>query len=78
MEALDELERQIQILEDSKSHKNFQVIDPYSIFQGEHANLEKSMETMIQCQNDPLDMIEARIVDWRTCVRIRKLSLFNL
>ena len=61
MEALDELERRIQILEDSKSRKNFQVTDPYSIFQGEHANLEKSMETMIQCQNDPLDMIEGRI-----------------
>ena len=44
-----------------KSCQNFQVTDPYSIFQGEHANLEMSMETMIQCQNDPLDMIEARI-----------------
>ena len=61
MEALDELERRIQILEDSKSRQNFQVTYPYSIFQGEHANLEKSMETMIQCQDDPLDMIEARI-----------------
>ena len=54
MEALDELERRILILEDSKSRKNFQVTDPYSIFQEEHANLEKSIETMIQCQNDPL------------------------
>ena len=61
MEALDELERRIQILEDSKSRQNFQVTDPYSIFQGEHDNLEKSMETMIQYQNDPLDMIEERI-----------------
>ena len=60
MEALDELERRIQILEDSKSRQNFQVTNPYSIFQ-EHTNLEKSMETMIQCQNDPLDMIEARL-----------------
>ena len=32
MEALDELERRIQILEDSKSHQNFQVTDRYSIF----------------------------------------------
>ena len=61
MEALDELERRIQILEDSKSRQNFYITDPYSIFQGEHANLEKSMKTMIQCQNDPLDMIEERI-----------------
>ena len=41
MEALDELERRIQILEDSKSRQNFKVIDPYSIFQEEHANLER-------------------------------------
>ena len=47
MEALYELERRIQILEDSKSRKNFQVTDPYSIFQEEHAYLEKSMESMI-------------------------------
>jgi len=60
MEALDELERWIQILKDSKFLQNFQITDPYSIFQGEHDNLEKSMETMT-CQNDPLDMIEARV-----------------
>ena len=60
MEALEELERRIEILENSKSRQNFQITDPYSIFQGEHANLEKSIEIMIQCQNDPLDMIEAR------------------
>ena len=52
MEALDELERRIQILKDSKSRQNFQVTDPYSIFQEEHADLEKSMESMIQSQND--------------------------
>jgi len=33
MEALEKLERRIQNLEDSKSHKNFQIQDPYSIFQ---------------------------------------------
>ena len=60
-EALDELEWHIQILEDSKSHQNFQITDPYFIFQEEHANLEKSMKIMIQCQNDPLDMIEVRL-----------------
>ena len=32
MEALDELERRIQILEDSKSRQNFQITNPYSIF----------------------------------------------
>ena len=51
----------IQILEDSKSHQNFQVTDPYSIFQEEHAYLEKSMESMIKFQNDPLNMIEAKL-----------------
>ena len=61
IEALNELERRIQILEDSKSRQNFQVTDPYSIFQEEHADLEKSMNSMIQFQNDPLDMIEARL-----------------
>jgi len=61
MEALDELERRIQILEDLKSCQNFQVIDSYSIFQEEHADLEKSMEFIIQSQNDPLDMIEVRL-----------------
>ena len=48
-------------MEDSKSRKNFKVIDPYSIFQEEHANLEKSIEFMIQFQSDPLDMIEVRL-----------------
>ena len=43
MEALDKLEWRIKILEDSKSRQNFQITDPYSIFQGEHDNLEKSM-----------------------------------
>ena len=47
MEALEELERWIQILEDSKSRQNFQITDPYSIFQEEHTDLEKSMESMI-------------------------------
>ena len=48
MEALDDLERWIQILEDSKSHQNLQITDPYYIFQEKHADLEKSMESMIQ------------------------------
>jgi len=51
----------IQILEDSKSHQNFQITDPYSMFQEEHADLEKSIESMILFQNDPLDMIEAKL-----------------
>jgi len=52
MEALEELERRIQNLEDSKSHQSFQIQDPYYIFhvpqQEEHTDLEKSMESMIQ------------------------------
>ena len=55
MKALDELERWIQILEDYKSRQI------NSMFQEEHTDLEKSMESMIQFQNDPLDMIEARL-----------------
>ena len=47
MEALEELDRRLQILEDSKSHQKFQIIEPYSIFQEEHADLEKSIESMI-------------------------------
>ena len=31
------------------------------MFQEEHTSLERSMESMIQFQNDPLDMIEARL-----------------
>ena len=60
-EALEELEQRIQNLEDSKSNQNFQVTDFYSIFQEEHSDLEKSMEFMIQFQNDPLNMIKARL-----------------
>ena len=61
MEALEELKRWIQNLEDSKSHQNFQIQDPYSIFQipqQEHTDLEKSMKFMIQIQNDRFDMLE--------------------
>ena len=72
MEALDEFERRIQILEDSKSHQNFQVTDLYSIFQEEYADLKKSMEFMIQSQNDPLDMIEARLSRMKNMRRNKK------
>ena len=47
MEALEEFEWWIQILEDSKSYQNFQIKDPYSVFQEEHTDLEKSTESMI-------------------------------
>ena len=43
MEVLEELERRIQILENSKSRQSFQITDPYSIFQEEYADLEKRM-----------------------------------
>ena len=43
-----------------------------SIFQGEHANIEKSMEIMIQCQNDPLDVIEARLSRLKNMRRNKK------
>ena len=46
MEALEELERRIQNLENSKSYQSFQIKDPYSIFQvpqqEEYTDLEKS------------------------------------
>ena len=45
MKTLEEIERWIEILEDSKSHQNFQIEDLYSIFQ-EHTDLEKSLENM--------------------------------
>ena len=61
MEALEELERWIKILGDSKFCQNFQITEPYSIFQEEHVDLEKSMEFMIQFQSDPLYMIEVRL-----------------
>ena len=52
MEVLEEIERWIQNLEDLRSHQNFQIQDPYFIFQvpqqEEHTDLEKSMEFMIQ------------------------------
>ena len=78
MEALEELERRIQILEDLKSRQSFQITDPFSIFQEEHIDLENSMRSVIQFQSDPLDMIEARLSHWKICVGIRKLSLSNL
>ena len=83
MEALEEIKRRIQILEDSKSCQNFQITDPYSIFQEERTNLEKSMEFMIQFQNDPLDMIEARLSRLKNMSRnketlpIRSLTIPN-
>ena len=68
MEALEVFEQRIQNLEDSRSHQNFQIQDPYSIFQvpqQEHTDLKRSMEYiiqfMIQFQSDPFDMIEARL-----------------
>ena len=50
MEALEELERRIWHLEDSKSHQSFQIQDPYSIFHvpQENTDLEKSTKFMIQ------------------------------
>ena len=57
METLEEFERQIQNLEDSNSYKNFQIQDPYSIFQvplqqEEPIGLEKSMKNLIQSENN--------------------------
>jgi len=75
MGTLEELEWRIQILEDSKSYQNFQIKDPYSIFQEEHTDLEKSTESMIQFQSDPLNMIEARLSRLENMYRNKKLSL---
>jgi len=83
MEVLDELERQIQILEDSKSHQNFQITDPYSMFQEEHTDLEKSIEFTIQFQNDLLDIIETRLSRLenmhrnKETLRIKSLTILN-
>ena len=77
MEALDELEQRIQVLEDSKSLQNFQITDPYSIFQ-EHADLEKSMEFMIQLQSNPINMIEARLSQLENMRRNKKTLLPNI
>ena len=78
MEALEELERRIQILEDLKSRQNFQITDPYSIFQGKHADLEKSIECMIQFQREPLNMIEARLSRLKNMRRNKETSIPNL
>ena len=83
MEALEELERRIQNLKDSKSHQSFQIQDPYSIFyvpqQEKHTDLEKSTESMIQFQSDSFNMIEARLSRLEImCRKINKLSIPNL
>ena len=78
MEALKELERRIQILEDSKSRHNFQIKDPYSIFQEEHTDLEKSTEFMIQFQNDALNMIEVRLSRLKNMRKNKKTLPTNL
>ena len=72
MEALEEPERWIQILGDSKFRQSFQITDPYSIFQEEYTDLEKSMESMIQFQSDPLNMIEARLSRLKNMRRNKK------
>jgi len=78
MEVLEELKRRIQILEDSKSSQNFQIKDPYSIFQEEHTDLEKSTESIIQFKSDPLNMIDARLSRLKNMRRNKKLFLPNL
>ena len=69
MEALEELERRIQILKDSKSRQNFQIKDSYSIFQvppqeEEPTDLDRSMKNMIQSENyfsQSLNRLEAQM-----------------
>jgi len=61
-QILEELERRIKKLEDA----TYQTQDSYSSFQAppqqeEHTDLEKSMESMIQFQSYPFDMIEVRL-----------------
>jgi len=73
MEALKELERQFQILEDSKFRQKFQITDPYSIFQEEHTDLEKSTKFMIQFQSDPFDMIKVRFSRLENMRRSKKI-----
>ena len=42
------------------------------MFQEEHTDLEKSMESMIQFQSDPLDMIEAKLSRLENICRNKK------
>ena len=57
LQALPESEWQVQNMKDSQSHQTSQIIDLYSIFrvpqyQEEPTDLEKSIESMSQSQND--------------------------
>jgi len=56
IEALIKFQNQFQDMMDSQSYKNFQIQDPYSMFQipqqEEPTDLEKSMKLIIQSQND--------------------------
>ena len=66
-----EFQNQFQNMLDSQFHQDFQIQDAYSIFQvpqQEPTNLKKSMEFMIQSQNnniqsqnDSFNRIEAKI-----------------
>ena len=57
LKALHGSERHAQNMKDSQAHQNFQIQDPYFIFQvpqqhKEPTDLEKSVESMIQSQNN--------------------------
>ena len=66
MEILEELERRLKKIEDTRAHRNFQIQNPYSTFQvlprsrrdtsiikqqEEPTDLDKSMENLIQAKN---------------------------
>ena len=53
MEILKKLERRLKKIEDARAHRNFQIQDPYYIFQvppqqEEPTNLDESRKTPIQ------------------------------
>jgi len=57
---------------DSQFPQDSQIKDPYSTFQEEHTDLEKSTESMIQFQSDPLNMIEVRLSRLENMCRNKK------
>jgi len=74
---LIESQNQFQDMMDSQSHQNFQIQDPYSMFQvaqqeEEPTDLGKSMEPMIQSQNDSFNMLEVLMSQLNNTSRVKK------
>ena len=68
---------------DSQSHKNFQIQDPHSIFQvsqqeEDHSDLGKSMEPMIQSQNDSINKLEVLMSQLNNTYRVEETLPFKI